>query len=110
MLCCRPRGARTRDGTHRFFPGVLAVSLGAKGVDMGLDLRSAGRAFFLSGILLALALSARTRALPVAMQNPAAEDIPGLGFRITLGQGDDAPRDWSGEITLSGGRISRLEG
>ena len=84
---------------------------------MGIDLRSAspavrsaGRAFLLSAILLALALSARTRALPVALQNPSAEEIPGLGFRITLGQGDDAPRDWSGEITLSGGRVSRLEG
>src|SRR5213593_2054759 len=38
------------------------------------------------------------------------EDTTGIGFRITLGIGDEEPADWSGSISLSSGRLARLEG
>ncbi len=54
-------------------------------------------------------VSSRSKALPV-MSPQTTEESPAVGFRISLGVADQEPRDWSGQIAISSGRLLRLEG
>lgn len=51
--------------------------------------------------------------LPLLRQPPAGQPLPmpqATSFRIQLGIGDKQPTDWSGKLTLKGGRVISIQG